>query len=81
MKLLELVAQSQFSINVRVIAATHVNIEKEISEGTFQRRLILSVKSYPISIPPLRDRKEDIPALCERLIQKINQDYGRNVME
>ena len=33
----------------------------------------------PIHIPPLRNRKEEIPVLCERLIQKINRDYGRNV--
>jgi transcriptional regulator with PAS, ATPase and Fis domain len=41
--------------------------------------LYYRLNRYPISIPPLRDRKEDIPPLCERLIQKLNQDYGRNI--
>lgn len=66
-------------INVRVIAATNVNIEKEMSEGSFREDLYYRLNRYSISIPPLRDRKEDIPPLCERLIQKLNQDYGRNI--
>lgn len=67
------------SINVRVIAATNVNIEKGIINGTFREDLYYRLNRMPIHIPPLRDRKGDIPLLCERLIQKINQDYGRNV--
>jgi PAS domain S-box-containing protein len=67
------------SINVRVIAATNVNIEKGIINGTFREDLYYRLNRMPIHIPPLRDRKEDIPLLCNRLLQKINQDYGRNV--
>lgn len=67
------------SINVRVIAATNVNIEKGIINGTFREDLYYRLNRMPIHIPPLRDRKEDIPSLCNRLLQKINQDYGRNV--
>lgn len=66
-------------INVRVIAATNVNIEKGIAAGTFREDLYYRLNRLPIHIPPLRDRLEDIPFLCDRLIQKINQDYGRNV--
>jgi PAS domain S-box-containing protein len=66
-------------INVRVIAATNVNIEKGIVSGTFREDLYYRLNRMPIHIPALRYRKEDIPLLCERLIQKINQDYGRNV--
>lgn len=66
-------------INVRVIAATNVNIEKGIVSGTFREDLYYRLNRMPIHIPALRNRKEDIPLLCERLIQKINQDYGRNV--
>lgn len=66
-------------INVRVIAATNVNLEKAIANGTFREDLYYRLNRMPIHIPPLRRRKEDIPLLCERLIQKINQDYGRNV--
>ncbi|WP_338789204.1 sigma 54-interacting transcriptional regulator [Metabacillus sp. FJAT-53654] len=67
-------------VNVRVIAATNLNIEKAMSEGVFREDLYYRLNRYPISIPPLRDRKEDIPALCQRLISKLNQDYGRNIV-
>ncbi|WP_396954683.1 sigma 54-interacting transcriptional regulator [Neobacillus sp. YIM B06451] len=66
-------------INVRIIAATNVNLEKGIASGTFREDLYYRINRLPIHIPPLRNRKEEIPILCERLIQKINQDYGRNV--
>ncbi|WP_242255231.1 sigma-54-dependent Fis family transcriptional regulator [Bacillus cereus group sp. BfR-BA-01379] len=66
-------------INVRVIAATHVNLEKGILEGEFREDLYYRLNKIPIQIPSLRQRKGDIPAIAERLIQKINQDYGRNI--
>ncbi|MFX3625147.1 MAG: sigma 54-interacting transcriptional regulator [Ectobacillus sp.] len=66
-------------INVRVIAATHVHLEKAIMEGKFREDLYYRLNKIPIYIPALRQRKEDIPAIATRLIQKINQDYGRNV--
>jgi PAS domain S-box-containing protein len=66
-------------INVRVIAATNVNLEKGISNGTFREDLYYRLNRIPIHIPPLRKRREEIPLLCERIIQKINQDYGRSV--
>ncbi|SEM88237.1 PAS domain S-box-containing protein [Mesobacillus persicus] len=66
-------------INVRVIAATNLNLEKAIANGSFREDLYYRLNRMPIHIPPLRMRKEDIPLLCERLIHKINQDYGRNV--
>ncbi len=67
------------AINVRIIAATNVNLEKGIAKGTFREDLYYRLNRMPIHIPPLRKRKEEIPALCERLILKINRDYGRNV--
>jgi PAS domain S-box-containing protein len=66
-------------INVRVIAATNMNLEKGIANGGFREDLYYRLNRMPIHIPPLKRRKEDIPLLCERLIRKINQDYGRNV--
>ncbi|MBO0960816.1 sigma 54-interacting transcriptional regulator [Neobacillus sp. MM2021_6] len=67
------------TINVRVIAATNVNLEKGIAKGSFREDLYYRLNRMPIHIPPLRMRKAEIPVLCERLIQKINRDYGRNV--
>ncbi|NQD67500.1 sigma 54-interacting transcriptional regulator, partial [Bacillus haikouensis] len=67
------------SINVRVIAATNVNLEKGIADGSFREDLYYRLNRMPIQIPPLRNRKKDIPLISETLIAKINQDYGRNV--
>ncbi|MEH7073964.1 sigma 54-interacting transcriptional regulator [Neobacillus drentensis] len=67
------------TINVRIIAATNVNLEKGIAKGSFREDLYYRLNRMPIHIPPLRKRKEEIPLLNERLIQKISQDYGRNV--
>ncbi|MBO9129727.1 sigma-54-dependent Fis family transcriptional regulator [Bacillus sp. 165] len=66
-------------VNVRIIAATHVNLEKAILKGEFREDLYYRLNKIPIYIPALRQRKEDIVAIADRLIQKINQDYGRNV--
>jgi len=67
-------------INVRVIAATNVNLEKGMANSTFREDLYYRLNRMPIHIPPLRKRKEDISLLCKRLIQKINQEYGRNIV-
>lgn len=66
-------------INVRVIAATNVNLEKAMAAGKIREDLYYRINKLPIQISPLRDRKEDIPLLSQHLLQKINQDYGRNV--
>ncbi|WP_017755709.1 sigma-54 interaction domain-containing protein [Calidifontibacillus oryziterrae] len=66
-------------INVRVIAATNVNLEKAMATGKIREDLFFRINKLPIHIPPLRDRREDIPLLCHHLLQKINQDYGRKV--
>lgn len=66
-------------VNVRIIAATNKNLEREVAKGNFREDLYYRLNRIPIHIPPLRDRKEDIPALCNRIIKKINEDYGRKV--
>ncbi|MGZ4030655.1 MAG: sigma-54 interaction domain-containing protein, partial [Tumebacillaceae bacterium] len=67
------------AVDARVIAATHVNLERAIQQGTFREDLYYRLNLLPIFIPPLRLRKEDIEAIAHRLIQKYNQEYGRNV--
>lgn len=66
-------------LNVRVIAATNVNLEKGMLNGSFREDLYYRLSRMPIYIPPLRERKEDILPLAMRLIEKMNQEYGRNV--
>lgn len=56
-----------------------MNLEKAILEGKFREDLYYRLNKIPIQIPSLRQRKGDIPAIADRLIQKINQDYGRNI--
>ncbi|WP_449536888.1 sigma 54-interacting transcriptional regulator [Ferdinandcohnia sp. Marseille-Q9671] len=67
------------SIDVRIIAATNVNLEKGIANGTFREDLYYRLNKIPIHIPSLRMRKQDIKPLAGHLLHKINQDYGRNV--
>ena len=67
------------SLNVRVIAATNVNLEKGLLNGSFREDLYYRLNQMPIHIPPLRRRKEDIKDLSMRLIEKTNQVYGRNI--
>lgn len=69
------------SINVRVIAATNINMEKAMLDGTFREDLYYRLNRMPIQIFPLRNRKSDISAIAERLLIKLNQEYGRNVEE
>ncbi|MGB9838986.1 sigma 54-interacting transcriptional regulator [Thermovenabulum sp.] len=66
-------------VNVRVIAATNVNLERAVEEGRFRKDLYFRLNVFPIYIPPLRERKEDIPLLVEHFIKKYNQEYGRAV--
>ena len=67
------------SIDVRIIAATNVNLEKAIENHSFRKDLYYRLTRLPIYIPPLKERMEDLPLLVNHIILKINQDYGRNV--
>jgi len=72
-------ATKALPINVRVIAATHVNLESAIQEGRFREDLYYRLNVVPIHIPPLRQRQVDIKPLSMHLLRKYNQEYGRNV--
>ncbi|ASS96278.1 sigma-54 interaction domain-containing protein [Peribacillus simplex] len=66
-------------INVRVIAATNINLEQAIATGSFREDLYFRLNRMPIFIAPLRKRREDLRELAEHLINKINQEYGRSI--
>ena len=68
-------------VDVRVIAATNVSLEKAVREGKFREDLYYRLNVIPIEIPPLRERKKDLYPLVLYLIKKFNQEYGRNVEE
>ncbi|MEA3422957.1 MAG: sigma-54-dependent Fis family transcriptional regulator [Bacillota bacterium] len=67
-------------IDVRIITATNVDLEKAIEEGKFRKDLYYRLNVLPINMPSLREHKEDIDELVEFMIKKYNQEYGRNVV-
>ncbi|MGB5298457.1 MAG: sigma-54 dependent transcriptional regulator, partial [Thiogranum sp.] len=65
--------------DVRIIAATHRNLEESIREGTFREDLFYRLNVFPIEMPPLRDRVEDIPLLINELIRRIEHEKRGSV--
>jgi PAS domain S-box-containing protein/TyrR family helix-turn-helix protein len=63
-------------VNCRIIAATHRNLQERIQMGLFREDLYYRLYVVPIQIPPLRERREDIPALIQYFLNKYNQKYG-----
>jgi DNA-binding NtrC family response regulator len=67
------------NVDVRVIAATNKDLEKEIAEGRFRQDLFFRLNVIPIHVPPLRERVEDIPVLAEHFIRKYAKGSGRRI--
>lgn len=66
------------AIDVRVIAATNRNLPEKISAGQFREDLFYRLNVFPIHIPPLRERSEDIPALTAYFLDNFSRSFGRN---
>lgn len=66
-------------IDVRIVAATNVNLEDLISKNLFREDLYYRLNVVSLSIPPLRERKEDIEYLVKHLVEKYNRDFGLNI--
>ena len=65
------------TVDVRVVAATHRNLKKAVADGDFREDLYFRLNVIPIEVPPLRDRLDDIRALCDHFITHYCRDLGR----
>jgi two-component system, NtrC family, nitrogen regulation response regulator NtrX len=68
-------------VDVRVIAATNKDLEEEIARGNFREDLFYRLNVIPFYVPPLRDRKEDIPLLVKEFLEEFGTQYGRPHVE
>ncbi|BCS54824.1 sigma-54-dependent Fis family transcriptional regulator [Geobacter sp. SVR] len=66
-------------VNVRIIAASNRNLEEEIRAGRFREDLFYRLNVFPITIPPLRKRREDIPLLVDYFVTKFNKKTGKKI--
>ncbi len=66
-------------VDVRVISATNKNIDLEVEGKRFREDLLYRIRVFEIHVPPLRERKEDIPVLAERFLEKYSQDIGKEM--
>ena len=87
-KLLRAVQEQEFErlgsthtihVNVRMVAATHRNLPGMIREGKFREDLFYRLNVFPVAIPPLRERREDIPLLVNYFVSKLSRQMGRQI--
>jgi len=88
LKLLRVLAEGEFErvggnetkkVDVRVIAATNRNLEEAMKNGHFRQDLYFRLNVIPIDVPPLRERKDDIPLLVTHFLDKFNADFKKNI--
>jgi DNA-binding NtrC family response regulator len=89
-KLLKVVEEQRFrrlgdvrdrQVDVRLVAATHVDLKARVASRAFRSDLYFRVSTLPLRVPPLRERREDIPLLAERLLERIGREVGRPRLE
>jgi formate hydrogenlyase transcriptional activator len=66
-------------VDTRIIVATHRNLERRIAEGVFREDLFYRLNVFPINVPPLRERLEDIPLLVMRFVEEFSKAFGKSI--
>jgi len=66
-------------VDVRIVAATNRNLEEEVRKGRFREDLLYRLNIFPVTMPPLRDRMEDIPLLADFYVKKISKRMGKTI--
>jgi DNA-binding NtrC family response regulator len=74
------VGSNQFEdVQARIVLATNRDLENSCAEGRFRRDLLERIRGFTVEVPPLRERKADIPLLVRHFIEKYNEEYGSNL--
>jgi DNA-binding NtrC family response regulator len=71
----------EHKVDVRVIAATHVNLQEAVKQGKFREDLFYRLNVININIPPLRERLEDIPLLAKGFVERLSHELGKNIVD
>src|SRR5580658_7312937 len=71
-------ATAEKRVNVRIVAATNRNLEKEVAEGRFREDLYYRLKVFPLRVPPLRERREDVPLLASHFLTRYATELGKS---
>ncbi len=72
-------ATASKKIDVRIVTATNRNLEQEVEEGRFREDLFYRLRVFPIVLPPLRERREDIPLLAAHFLEKYTREYCKQI--